>query len=79
MRAKGRLCVTRSGLVLKSYLDRGGGELCATDGICTHGKTHLAEGLIFGKMIEWPKHNGRFNFEGGSPARKPGCKAFKTH
>ena len=67
------------GLVLKSYLDRGGGELCATDGICTHGKTHLAEGLIVGKMIEWPKHNGRFNFEGGSPARKPGCKAFKTH
>ena len=56
-----------------------GVKLYATDGICTHEKTHLAEGLIVGKMIECPKHNGRFNLEGGSPARKPGCKAFKTH
>ena len=31
------------------------------------------------KMIEYPKHNGRFNLKDGSPARKPGCKAFKTH
>ena len=55
------------------------GELYATDGICTHGKTHLADGLIVGKMIECPKHNGRFNLEDGSPARKPVCKALKTH
>ena len=31
------------------------------------------------KMIEYPKHNGRFNLKDGSPARKPGCKALKTH
>jgi MocE subfamily Rieske [2Fe-2S] domain protein len=55
------------------------GELYATDGICTHGKTHLADGLIVGKMIECPKHNGRFNLEDGSPARKPVCKALETH
>ena len=55
------------------------GELYATDGICTHGKTHLAEGLSVWKMIEYPKHNGRFNLEDGSPARKPGCKALKPH
>jgi len=55
------------------------GELYATDGICTHGKTHLADGLIVGKMIECPKHNGRFNLNDGSPARKPVCKALKTH
>ncbi|MDV7391597.1 fatty acid desaturase, partial [Arthrospira platensis SPKY1] len=37
------------------------GQLHATDGICTHGNTHLADGLVIGKMVECPKHNGRFN------------------
>lgn len=57
----------------------GYGDLYATDGICTHGRTHLAGGLIVEKMIECPKHNGRFNLEDGSPARKPVCKALRTH
>lgn len=55
------------------------GNLYATDGICTHGRTHLAGGLVIGKMIECPKHNGRFNLEDGSPARKPVCKSLHTH
>lgn len=55
------------------------GTLYATDGICTHGRTHLSEGLVIEKMIECPKHNGRFNLEDGSPARKPVCKALQTY
>lgn len=55
------------------------GSLYATAGICTHGRTHLAEGLVIGKLIECPKHNGRFNIPDGSPARKPVCKALETH
>lgn len=55
------------------------GALYATDGICTHGRTHLAEGLVLGKLIECPKHNGRFNIPDGSPARKPVCKALATY
>ena len=55
------------------------GILYATDGICTHGRTHLSEGLVIEKMVECPKHNGRFNLEDGSPARKPVCKALQTH
>lgn len=55
------------------------GELFATDGICTHGKTHLADGFVIEKMIECPKHNGRFNLQDGSPARRPACKALHTH
>jgi MocE subfamily Rieske [2Fe-2S] domain protein len=55
------------------------GNLYATEGICTHGRTHLAGGLVIGKMIECPKHNGRFNLEDGSPARKPVCKSLHTH
>lgn len=51
----------------------------ATDGICTHGKTHLADGLVKGKLIECPKHNGRFDFTDGTPARRPVCVALQTH
>ncbi len=53
--------------------------LYATDGICTHGNTHLADGLVKGKMIECPKHNGRFNLKDGSPARAPVCKGLATY
>ena len=53
--------------------------LYATDGICTHGNTHLADGLVKGKIIECPKHNGRFNLTDGSPARPPVCRGLATY
>ncbi|TWT82475.1 Na(+)-translocating NADH-quinone reductase subunit F [Planctomycetes bacterium CA13] len=55
------------------------GQLYATDGICTHGNTHLANGLVKGKVIECSKHNGRFDLEDGSPARAPICRALATY
>lgn len=55
------------------------GVLYATDGICTHGNTHLADGLVIGSMIECPKHNGRFNLTDGSPARAPICRGLRTY
>lgn len=55
------------------------GNLFATDGICTHGNTHLAEGLVKGGIIECPKHNGRFNLADGSPARVPVCRGLATY
>ncbi|MES2062458.1 MAG: NADH:ubiquinone reductase (Na(+)-transporting) subunit F [Bacteroidota bacterium] len=55
------------------------GNLYATDGICTHGNTHLSEGLVKGKIIECPKHNGRFNLHDGSPARAPVCRGLATY
>ncbi|HEY4357333.1 MAG TPA: NADH:ubiquinone reductase (Na(+)-transporting) subunit F [Acidobacteriaceae bacterium] len=57
----------------------GEGQLYATDGVCTHGNTHLSEGLIVGNMIECPKHNGRFNLIDGSPARAPICRGLATY
>ena len=45
----------------------------ATDGICTHGNAHLADGLVKGTLIECPKHNGRFDIRDGSPQRPPVC------
>lgn len=57
----------------------GQGALYATDGICTHGNTHLADGLVKGSIIECPKHNGRFNLVDGSPARPPVCRGLATY
>jgi MocE subfamily Rieske [2Fe-2S] domain protein len=54
-------------------------KLYATDGVCTHGNTHLSEGLIVGNMIECAKHNGRFNLIDGSPARAPICRGLVTY
>ena len=55
------------------------GQLYATDGVCTHGNTHLAGGLVKGKLIECPKHNGRFHLSDGSPARPPVCRGLATY
>lgn len=55
------------------------GSLHATDGICTHGNNHLAEGLVIGGTIECPKHNGRFHLADGSPARAPICRGLATY
>jgi Na(+)-translocating NADH:ubiquinone oxidoreductase F subunit len=48
-------------------------------GICTHGNTHLADGLVKGSIIECPKHNGRFHLKDGSPARAPVCRGLATY
>jgi Na+-transporting NADH:ubiquinone oxidoreductase subunit F len=55
------------------------GGLFAVDGVCTHGNTHLAGGLVIGGTIECPKHNGRFNLRDGSPARAPVCRGLATY
>ena len=55
------------------------GRYHATDGTCTHGNTHLADGLVKGQIIECPKHNGRFDITDGSPQRPPACVALRTY
>jgi MocE subfamily Rieske [2Fe-2S] domain protein len=55
------------------------GALHATDGVCTHGNAHLADGLVKGTLIECAKHNGRYDVRDGSPQRAPVCVALKTY
>ncbi len=55
------------------------GSLYATDGLCSHAKAHLAGGLVKGRLIECPKHNGRFDITDGSPQRPPVRVAIKTY
>ncbi len=55
------------------------GDYHATDGFCTHGNSHLSDGMLIGNVIECSKHNGRFNLEDGSPRRSPVCIGLNTY
>ncbi len=51
----------------------------ATDGLCTHEKIHLADGLVMDNIIECPKHNGRFDYTTGAAKGAPVCVNLKTY
>lgn len=51
----------------------------ATDGLCSHEKIHLADGLVMNDIIECPKHNGRFNYKTGAALGAPVCVNLKTY
>jgi 3-phenylpropionate/trans-cinnamate dioxygenase ferredoxin component len=51
----------------------------ATDGLCTHEKVHLADGLVMEDIIECPKHNGRFNYKTGEAKGAPVCVNLRTY
>jgi len=55
------------------------GQFFATDGLCTHGNAHLAEGFLQGTCIECPEHNGRYEIRDGSVRRPPPQVALKTY
>ena len=54
------------------------GDFFATDGICSHEHTCLADGLVMGDIIECPKHNGRFNYKTGQAKGAPVCINIST-
>lgn len=51
----------------------------ATDGLCTHEKIHLADGLVMDSIIECPKHNGRFDYRTGEAKGAPVCVNLRTY
>jgi 3-phenylpropionate/trans-cinnamate dioxygenase ferredoxin component len=51
----------------------------ATDGLCTHEKIHLCDGLVMDNIIECPKHNGRFDYTNGLAMGAPVCINLKTY
>lgn len=51
----------------------------ATDGLCTHERVHLADGLVMDNVIECPKHNGRFDYTNGEALGAPVCVNLKTY
>ncbi len=55
-----------------------GGFYC-TDGLCTHERVHLADGLVMDYIIECPKHNGQFDYRTGEAKRPPVCEDLATY
>ncbi len=51
----------------------------ATDGVCTHEKAHLADGLVIGDIIECPLHQGRFHIPSGKAKSAPVCVDLKCY
>jgi 3-phenylpropionate/trans-cinnamate dioxygenase ferredoxin component len=65
----------RTFAIYRSPVDR----YYATDGLCTHERAHLANGLVLDNIIECPKHNGRFDYRTGEAKRAPACIALRTY
>ena len=79
MVAPGRLTPVEVGqrqYVLCQMLD---GSYAFFDGLCTHGRTSLADGYLDNCVIECPKHNGRFDVRTGQAVRRPAVKSLGTY
>lgn len=54
-------------------------EFFCTDGLCTHEKVHLSNGLVMDYVIECPKHNGQYDYRSGQALRAPVCENLTTY
>ena len=50
-----------------------------TDGMCTHERQHLEDGLVMDDVIECPLHQGRFQISTGKALSAPACVDLKTY
>ena len=56
-----------------------GGEVFATDNICTHGHARLSDGFLDGREIECPLHQGKFDVCSGQALCAPLTENIKTY
>ena len=56
-----------------------GGEIFATDNLCTHGHARLCEGFLDGHEIECPLHQGKFDVRTGRPTGAPVTEAIRSY
>jgi 3-phenylpropionate/trans-cinnamate dioxygenase ferredoxin component len=54
-------------------------QFYATDGMCTHERAMLSDGLVMDHIIECPKHNGRFDYRTGEGKGAPIRVNLKTY
>ncbi|MBV7540049.1 non-heme iron oxygenase ferredoxin subunit [Acidovorax sp. sic0104] len=56
-----------------------GGDVFATDNLCTHGNARLCDGFLEGHEIECPLHQGRFDVRDGSALCAPLTQALRSY
>jgi 3-phenylpropionate/trans-cinnamate dioxygenase ferredoxin subunit len=54
-------------------------EFFAMDGICSHEKVHLCDGLVMNGTVECPKHSAAFDYRNGEVKRAPACINLRTY
>ena len=55
------------------------GRFYATEGLCSHGRVKLCDGLVMDNVIECPKHNGRFDYTTGAALATPATVDLRTY
>jgi 3-phenylpropionate/trans-cinnamate dioxygenase ferredoxin subunit len=55
------------------------GQLYAIDDVCTHDGGPLAEGKLYGREIECPRHGARFDVCTGAALCMPAFEPVATH
>jgi naphthalene 1,2-dioxygenase ferredoxin component len=56
-----------------------GGQVYATDNLCTHGNARLCDGFLDGHAIECPLHQGQFDVRNGQPLCAPVTEALRSY
>jgi naphthalene 1,2-dioxygenase system ferredoxin subunit len=56
-----------------------GGEVFATDNLCTHAQAFLTDGTLAGEIVECPLHGGRFSVRSGAGLGPPIPCDLKTY
>lgn len=56
-----------------------GGEVFATDSLCTHAQAMLTDGTLEGEIVECPLHGGRFSVRSGAGMGPPIPCDLKTY
>lgn len=56
-----------------------GGDIFATDNLCTHGNARLCDGFLDGHEIECPLHQGKFDVRNGHPVCEPVTQALRSY
>lgn len=56
-----------------------GGEIFATNNICTHAMASLHDGIQEGEVIECPLHDGKFNIKTGAALCPPVTDPLMTY
>ncbi len=56
-----------------------GGEIYATDDICTHAYASMSDGYVEGDQIECPLHGACFEIKTGKPANPPVTVGIETY
>lgn len=56
-----------------------GGDVYATDNICTHAYSSLSDGYVEGDTVECPLHGACFNYKTGKALTEPATVDLRTY